>query len=131
MAVDTAQSDTRMAAAGRQAFWLLRMGFTVAPILFGVDKFFNWTVHWPDYLAGWINNIMPGTAQDFMYFVGGVEIVAGLMVAIAPAIGAPIVAAWLAVVLDEHLHAAALERRRRAGGPLEAVLDRRPVSVDA
>src|SRR5205823_13335085 len=40
-------------------------------------------------------------------------------------------AAWLAVVLDEHLHAAPLERRRRAGGPLEAVLDRCPVSVDA
>jgi len=99
MAVDTAQTDSRMAAAGRQAFWLLRIGFTVAPILFGVDKFFNWTVHWPDYLAGWINDIMPGTAQQFMYFVGGVEIAAGLLVAIAPAIGAPIVAAWLAGIV--------------------------------
>ena len=42
-------------AAAYQAFWLLRIGFTAAPILFGIDKFFNWTVHWPDYLAGWIN----------------------------------------------------------------------------
>ena len=82
-------------SAAYQAFWLLRIGFTVAPILFGIDKFFNWTVHWPDYLAGWINNIMPGSAQDFMYFVGGVEIVAGLVVAVAPVIGAPLVAAWL------------------------------------
>jgi len=81
--------------AAFQAFWLLRLGFTVAPILFGVDKFFNWTVHWPDYLAGWINNIAPGSGQDFMYFVGAVEIVAGLLVAFAPAIGAPVVALWL------------------------------------
>jgi hypothetical protein len=86
---------TREARAAYQAFWLLRVGFTVAPILFGVDKFFNWTVHWPDYLAPWINSIMPGSAQDFMYFVGGVEIAAGLVVAVAPVIGAPLVAAWL------------------------------------
>ena len=82
-------------AAAVQAFWLLRAGFTVAPVLFGIDKFFNWTVHWPDYLAGWINTIMPGSAQDFMYFVGGVEIAAGLIVAVAPVIGGPLVAAWL------------------------------------
>lgn len=82
--------------AGHQAFWLLRIAFTVAPILFGVDKFFNWTVHWPDYLAHWINNIQPfTTGQDFMYFVGGVEIAAGLIVAFAPRIGAFVVAAWL------------------------------------
>src|SRR5207248_9897952 len=56
---------------------------------------FNWTVHWPGYLAGWINDIMPGTAQDFMYFVGAVEIAAGLVVAVAPRIGGPLVAAWL------------------------------------
>jgi hypothetical protein len=83
-------------AAALQAFWLLRIGFTVAPILFGLDKFFNWTVDWPDYLAGWVNNIVPGSGQDFMYFVGAVEIAAGLTVAIAPKIGGPLVAAWLA-----------------------------------
>src|SRR5262245_37800084 len=85
--------------AAFQAYWLLRVGFTVAPILFGIDKFFNWTVNWPDYLAGWINDIVPGTAQDFMYFVGGVEIAAGLIVAVAPMIGAPLVAAWLAGIV--------------------------------
>lgn len=82
--------------AAHQAFWLLRIGFTVAPILFGVDKFFNWTVHWPDYLAGWINNIQPfSTGQDFMYLVGAIEIAAGLIVAFAPRIGAFVVAGWL------------------------------------
>ncbi len=90
---------TDVGAAAHHAVWMLRIGFTVAPILFGVDKFFNWTVHWPDYLAGWINNIVPGSGQDFMYVVGGVEIAAGLLVALAPRIGAFVVAAWLAGIV--------------------------------
>jgi uncharacterized membrane protein YphA (DoxX/SURF4 family) len=90
----TAQRD--LSSAAHQAFWLLRIGFTVAPILFGIDKFFNWTVHWPDYLAGWVNSVQPfSTGQDWMYLVGGVEIAAGLLVAFAPRIGAFVVAAWL------------------------------------
>src|ERR687888_1034928 len=88
-----------MRAAACQAFWLLRIGFTAAPILFGIDKFFNWTVHWPDYLAGWINDIAPGTAQQFMYFVGVVEIVAGLLVLLKPRYAAYVVAAWLAGII--------------------------------
>ncbi|HEY7150846.1 MAG TPA: DoxX family membrane protein [Solirubrobacterales bacterium] len=84
-----------LGAAAHQAFWLLRIGFTIAPILFGLDKFFNWSVQWPDYLAGWVNNIMPGSGQEFMYFVGGIEILAGILVLIAPRIGAFVVAAWL------------------------------------
>ena len=56
---------------------LLRVGFTAAPILFGLDKFFNWMVDWTDYLAPWVNDIVPGSGQDFMYFVGVVEIAAG------------------------------------------------------
>src|SRR3954452_14245612 len=82
-------------AAAHQAFWLLRITFTIAPILFGVDKFTNWSVHWPDYLAGWVNNIIPGTGQEFMYVVGGIEIFAGLLVLVAPRLGAFVVAGWL------------------------------------
>jgi uncharacterized membrane protein YphA (DoxX/SURF4 family) len=91
--------DDDVAVAARQAFWLLRIGFTVAPILFGLDKFFNWTVDWPVYLAGWVNDIVPGSGQDFMYVVGAIEIAAGLLVAIAPRIGAFVVAAWLAGIV--------------------------------
>jgi uncharacterized membrane protein YphA (DoxX/SURF4 family) len=90
-----AAAATDVTAAAHQAFWLLRIGFTVAPILFGLDKFFNWSVDWPDYLAGWVNDIVPGSGQDFMYFVGGVEILAGFLVLLAPRIGAFVVAAWL------------------------------------
>jgi hypothetical protein len=82
-----------------QSFLILRIGFTVAPILFGIDKFFNWTVHWPNYLAPWINNIVPGTAQQFMYAVGAIEIVAGLIVAVAPRFGGYLVATWLAGIV--------------------------------
>jgi hypothetical protein len=90
-----AAAERRLGIAAHQAFWLLRIGFTVAPILFGLDKFFNWSVDWPDYLAAWVNDIAPGSGQDFMYFVGGVEILAGLLVLLAPRIGAFVVAAWL------------------------------------
>ena len=75
--------------AGYQAFVLLRIAFTVAPIAFGLDKFFNVMVDWPIYLAPWINDIAPGSGQDFMYLVGGVEILAGVLVAIKPRYGAP------------------------------------------
>jgi hypothetical protein len=80
---------------GYQAYLMLRLAFTVAPIAFGLDKFFNVLTNWPHYLAPWINNIMPGSGQDFMYFVGAVEIIAGLVVLVRPKFGAPLVAAWL------------------------------------
>lgn len=82
-----------------QAFMLLRLAFTVAPIAFGLDKFFNVMVDWPIYLAPWINDIVPGSASDAMHIVGVVEIAAGLAVAIKPRYGAYLVAGWLAGII--------------------------------
>ena len=82
-----------------QAFLLLRTVFTVAPILFGLDKFFNVMTDWPKYLAPWIDGILPGSAATAMYIVGVVEIVAGILVAVAPRIGAYVVALWLAGII--------------------------------
>ncbi|MGV9457116.1 hypothetical protein [Streptomyces sp. NPDC003635] len=82
-----------------QAFWILRTGFTVAPILFGLDKFANLLVDWPAYLAPWINDVVPGSAQDAMYAVGVIEIVAGITVALAPRFGGWLVAGWLAGII--------------------------------
>ena len=82
-----------------QAFAVMRLAFTVAPIAFGLDKFFNVMIHWPNYLAPWINDIAPGSGQDFMYVVGAIEIVAGLCVALKPRYGAYLVAAWLAAII--------------------------------
>lgn len=78
-----------------QAFALMRLAFTVAPIAFGLDKVFNVMVDWPIYLAPWINDIAPGTGQEFMYFVGATEILAGVIVALKPRYGAYVVAGWL------------------------------------
>jgi uncharacterized membrane protein YphA (DoxX/SURF4 family) len=80
---------------GYQAFWLLRITFTVAPILFGADKFANLLVNWEKYLAPWIRDLSPLSATHTMYVVGVVEIIAGVAVALKPRYAAYIVAAWL------------------------------------
>ena len=76
-----------------QAFALLRVGFTVAPILFGLDKFLNWLVDWEIYLAPELDDLIPGNAHDAMLAVGVIEIAAGLVVAVRPRIGGYLVAA--------------------------------------
>lgn len=86
-----------------QAFVLLRITFTVAPILFGLDKFFNVMVGWETYLAPWINDIIPGSASTAMHLVGAVEILAGILVALKPRYAAYVVAAWLAGIIVDLL----------------------------
>ena len=82
-----------------QGFSLLRVGFTVAPILFGLDKFANLLTDWPRYLAPIVDDVVPGTAQQAMYAVGVVEILAGVAVALLPRYGGLLVAAWLAGII--------------------------------
>ena len=84
---------------GRDAYLMLRIAFAVAPIAFGLDKFANVLVDWPQYLAPWVDDIVPGSGQDLMYVVGAVEILAGVLVAVRPRYGAPLVAAWLAGII--------------------------------
>ena len=83
-----------------QAFMILRVAFTVAPILFGLDKFAEvLTDDWTRYLAPEFNDILPGSAQDGMYIVGVVEIIAGLVVLVTPRFGGLLVAGWLAGII--------------------------------
>lgn len=82
-----------------QSFALLRTVFTVAPILFGLDKFLDWLVDWRIYLAPQIDDLLPGNAHQVMLLVGAVEIVAGLVVAVRPQWGGYLVAAWLAGII--------------------------------
>lgn len=91
--------SARLRDPSYQAFLLLRTVFTVAPILFGLDKFANLMTDWPAYLAPWIDGILPGDAQTAMYIVGVIEIAAGILVAVAPRIGAYVVALWLAGII--------------------------------
>ena len=83
-----------------QAFMLLRIAFTVAPILFGLDKFAEVMISdWPKYLAPEFNDLIPGSAQEAMLIVGGIEIATGLVVAIVPRFGGLLVAAWLGGII--------------------------------
>ena len=91
---------TDSSTAARQAFLLLRIAFTVAPILFGLDKFANvLTDDWTKYLSSEFNSILPGNADDAMSIVGVVEVVAGVVVALAPRYGSVIVAGWLGGII--------------------------------
>ena len=95
-------SDTLRRDPAAQAFLLMRITFTIAPILFGIDKFANvLTNDWTKYLASEYNDILPGSAATAMHIVGVVEILAGIVVAVAPRFGALLVAAWLGgIILD-------------------------------
>ena len=83
-----------------QAFALLRVAFTAAPILFGLDKFAEvLTDDWTRYLASEFNAILPGSAQDGMYIVGAVEVIAGFVVLVVPRFGGLLVAGWLGGII--------------------------------
>lgn len=84
---------------GYQAFWLLRIAYTVAPILFGADKFANLMVNWEKYLAPWIRHLSPLSATHTMHIVGIIEIAAGVAVALKPRYCAYVVAGWLAGII--------------------------------
>ena len=95
-----ASEQTRTARTGAdEAYFLLRTVFTVAPILFGLDKFAQVLSDWDLYLAPWINDLVPGSAHDAMMLVGVVEVAAGVLVALRPRIGAYVVALWLAGII--------------------------------
>ena len=86
-----------------QAYLTLRVGFVVAPILFGLDKFTNLLTDWTAYLAPAVDRLVPGSATSAMLAVGVIEIVAGLVVAVRPKVGGYLVAAWLAGIITNLL----------------------------
>ena len=84
-----------------QAYRILHAGFTVLPIIAGLDKFFHILVNWDMYLAPFIARLSPISGHNLMMIVGVVEIIAGILVAIKPRIGAYVVAAWLwGIIID-------------------------------
>lgn len=87
-----------------RAFTLLRIGFFALPVLMGLDKFAGvLNDNWPAYLAGQYNDILPGSAQDAMYAIGIVEILAGIIVLVVPRFGGLLVAGWLAGIIGSLL----------------------------
>lgn len=98
--LDRSRSHADSEAGSHEAYLLLRTVFTVAPILFGLDKFAEvLTDDWELYLAPWVNDLVPGDAHTAMFLIGAIEIVAGVLVAVAPRIGGYVVALWLAGII--------------------------------
>jgi len=99
MNVDTGRPSWAYSRPADHAYLILHIGFAALPIIAGVDKFFDRLVNWDMYLAPqvteWITRFGGMTAHKFMMIVGVVEIVAGLLVAVAPRIGGWVVALWL------------------------------------
>ncbi len=93
--------DTVEAPPAKQAYHILHIAFVAAPVIAGLDKFFDLLVEWDKYLAPWIAKSSPIPGHSLMLLVGIVEIIAGLIVALKPKIGAWIVFAWLwAIIID-------------------------------
>ena len=93
------EESVSTASPSYQAYQILRTGFTVAPILAGLDKFFGLLVNWDQYLPAFVNNLTGGHGHELMLAVGVIEIVAGLGVAFKPRIFAYVVSAWLLLIV--------------------------------
>ena len=91
--------SSNISAPGYQAYQILRLGFTVAPIVAGLDKFFNLLVNWEQYLPSFVNRLVGGHGHELMLAVGVIEIIAGIGVALKPKVFAYVVSAWLLLIV--------------------------------
>jgi len=96
---ETARGDSKTADFSYQAFRMLQLGFVVAPIVAGVDKFLHLLVDWDKYLPPVANSMLGGHGHQLMMVAGAVEIVAGIGIALKPRIFAYIVALWLGLII--------------------------------
>lgn len=97
--VFTTDAKTRVSSPGYQAYKILQLGFIVAPIVAGLDKFFHFLVNWDQYLPPFVNNLTGGHGHELMLAVGVIEIVAGLGVWLKPKVFAYVVSAWLLLIV--------------------------------
>lgn len=91
-----------MEAGRRSSYWafqLLHIGFTVIPVVAGLDKFTYFLTDWNMYLSQEIIKILPFSPNLFIRGVGVVEITAGLIVAVKPRLGGLIVCLWLIAII--------------------------------
>jgi len=95
----SAEREAAVTNHSRQAYQILHLAFTVAPVVAGLDKFFNLLVNWEQYLPPFINNLTGGHGHELMLAVGVIEIVAGLGVWFKPKIFAYVVSAWLLLIV--------------------------------
>ena len=92
-------AKARVSSPGYQAYQILRLGFIVAPVAAGLDKFFHLLVDWDQYLPPFVNRLTGGHGHELMLSVGVIEVAAGLGVAFKPKVFAYVVSAWLLLVV--------------------------------
>jgi hypothetical protein len=95
----TSKTKVSTDGPGYEAYQILHMGFTVAPIVAGLDKFFNLLVNWEQYLPPFVSNLLGGYGHEMMLVVGVIEIIAGLGVFFKPKVFAYVVSAWLLLII--------------------------------
>lgn len=93
------ESNVSVTQPGYQAYQILHIGFTVAPVVAGLDKFFNLLVNWDQYLPPFVNKLVGGHGHYLMLAVGIIEIIAGLGVAFKPKVFSYVVSAWLLLIV--------------------------------
>lgn len=94
-----ASMDQKDLTLSEHSYWALKSGFVLAPVLAGLDKFFDYLTFWPKYLAPIFYEILNVTPQTFMYGVGVIEVIAGLGVLFKPKIFSYVVSAWLVGII--------------------------------
>ncbi len=97
--IAASREEADVKSVGYQAFRILQLGFVVAPIVAGLDKFFHLLVNWDQYLPSVVNSMTGGRGHQLMLVVGVIEVIAGIGVALKPKIFAYVVAAWLALII--------------------------------
>jgi hypothetical protein len=95
LAAARTRANVRAMTPAYQAYQILHVAFVIAPVVAGADKFFHFLVDWDQYLSPLATRFLPVSGHRFMLGVGVVEIIAALLVAVAPAIGGWVVGLWL------------------------------------
>ena len=93
------QTRTDVSGPAYQAYQILHVAFVVAPIVAGLDKFFNVLVNWEQYLPSFVNRMVGGHGHELMLVAGVIEIIAGLGVLFKPKFFAYVVSAWLLMIV--------------------------------
>ena len=93
------QASVDVSRLAYQAYQILRVAFVVAPIVAGLDKFFNLLVNWEQYLPSFVNKMVGGYGHELMLVAGVIEIIAGLGVLFKPKFFAYVVSAWLLMIV--------------------------------
>ena len=91
--------SSRVSSPSYQAYQILYVVLTIAPIIAGLDKFTHFLVNWDQYLSPIIARMLPVSAHSFMLGVGVIEIAVGVLIAFAPEVGGALLCLWFCGII--------------------------------